>query len=382
MRIVAVSVLEYSRQLDGRSWNPSFRWTERRVPLVLIEADNGHIGVGEAWCRQTTIGTVLVHLSDVVAPRLPGLEVVGPESIAGIAAPMHTIAATGSEPWIAAAAASAIDMALWDLLGRSRGQPLWRALGGQSNRVNVYASGGLYRDGDGVDELAAEMRSYVAAGFRAVKMKIGALPLAADLERVRAVRSAIGSEILLWTDAVNQLDRDTAIPWAGAMADAGAAAIQAPVPFSDLETMIRINRECLPVIAGEAEHDLAGFEELLASHAVTLVQPCLGLCGGLSGAGAIASRARALAIGTTVQTFGTAVMQAASLHWGAATTGVLSVEYHRFHDHLAPLLGASLARIMEGGVALSEEPGLGISLPRPGPQTDGGEIRCHRHVIL
>ncbi|MEO8134115.1 MAG: enolase C-terminal domain-like protein [Betaproteobacteria bacterium] len=385
MKISSVSVLEYSRQLDGRSWNPTFRWTERRAPLVVIEADNGQAGVGEAWCRQQAIGAILAHLVAVVAPRLPGVELAA-ESIDCI---VDSVRATGAPspdasrtPWLIAAAASAIDIALWDLVSRSRGLPLWRALGGTSARVRVYASGGLYRDGEGVDELAAEVRGYVESGFRAVKMKVGALPLLQDLERVRAVRAAVGAEVELWVDAVNQSRRENAIAMATAMADAGANAIQAPVPFDDIAAMARINAECLPVVAGEAEQDMAGFERLLANEAVTLLQPNLGLCGGLSGGTRIAALGRSRSIDNTPQTFGTAVLQAASLHWGAATGGVHSVEYHRFHDHLAALLSPGSATVADGCVHLDDESGLGIAVPAAGPQADGGRIRCVRRVTL
>ena len=382
MKIVAVSVLEYSRQLDGRSWNPQFRWTERRAPLLIIEADNGHSGIGEAWCRQTAIGSILAHLAAVIGPQLLGVEIVSQESIPRIAGIARSPALASAEPWIDAAAASAIDLALWDLLARSAGQPLWRMLGGKSDLVHVYASGGLYRDGDGVDELAAEMRGYIDAGFRAVKMKIGALSLEDDLMRVRAVRNAVGAGVEIWVDAVNQLDAATAVRWSTALAEAGAAAIQAPVAFSDTTTMARINADCLPVIAGEAEFDSARFDELVDSNAVTLLQPCLGLCGGLTAATHLAARAQERLIGMTPQTFGTAVMQAAALHWGAATPGVHSVEYHCFHDHLAPLLAPALRRVIDGGIRLGEEPGLGLGIPLQGPQSDGGEIRCHRRVAV
>jgi hypothetical protein len=75
MKIAGVTVLEYFRQLDGRSWNPVFRWTERRAPLVPIEAGNGVTGVGEAWCRQPAIGSILAYLADVVAPQFLGFGV-------------------------------------------------------------------------------------------------------------------------------------------------------------------------------------------------------------------------------------------------------------------------------------------------------------------
>src|SRR6187399_1469154 len=108
MKVAAVTVLEYSRSLDGRSWNPAFRWTERRAPLVVVEADNGLSGIGEAWGRQASIGLVLARLADVVAPAMLGVEVVDAASIARIAGRLRLLAPAGTEPWISAAAASAI----------------------------------------------------------------------------------------------------------------------------------------------------------------------------------------------------------------------------------------------------------------------------------
>ena len=379
MRISAVSVLEYTRRLDGRSWNPSFRWTERRAPLVVVEADTGHSGIGEAWCAQPAIAAILAHLGDVVAPHLLGRELVDAASIRRLVGGDPTIDGAGGQAWIGAAAASAVDIALWDLLARSLGQPLWRTLGGRSNRVRVYASGGLYRDGDGVDELVAEMRHHVEAGFDFLKMKVGALPLKADLQRVSAVAAAGGSGAKLWVDAVNQLDRDTAAIWATSLHEAGAAAIQAPVPFDDLATMARINALYLPVIAGEAATGIDRLERLCLADAVAFLQPNIGLCGGFSAADGIASLARSRGIDVTLQTFGTAVLQVASLHLGAAAN-LHSVEYHCFHDHLKFLLPARLADVTGGCLEVGDEPGLGIRIPQPGTQEDGGFIRSHRRL--
>jgi len=149
--------------------------------------------------------------------------------------------------WTTAAAASAVDIALWDLLARSRGEPVWRTLGGRSDRVRVYASGGLYRDGDGLDELRAEIAGHLRAGFRDVKIKVGGQPLVLDIERIRVARAAIGAYAALWVDAVNQLSAADAIAHAGAYRDAGATALQAPVPFEDIATMAALTRDVLPV---------------------------------------------------------------------------------------------------------------------------------------
>src|SRR5256885_15782865 len=99
MRIIGISVLEFRRTLDGKSWNPSFRWNERRAPLILLHADNGLVGIGEAWSRQDKIEQVLAHLAQTKAPLLVGREIgprtLSPDGSAGTAT-------DGAEPWVVA----------------------------------------------------------------------------------------------------------------------------------------------------------------------------------------------------------------------------------------------------------------------------------------
>ena len=377
MKIVGVSVLEFHRKLDGRAWNPTFRWHERRAPLLVLETDQGLTGVGEAWCRQDRIGMVLDALADHIAPALLGADPSSRPSIARRLAAQPEYDA----PWVGPAATSAVDIALWDLAAQAAGRPLWRALGGSADRAAVYASGGLYRDGATPGDLEREFETYTANGFTAVKMKIGALPLDEDLHRVRRVRRA-SDDAVLWVDAVNQLSRSVAPAWCEALAEAGVAAIQAPLPFDDVTGMRDVNASLLPVVAGEAEHDAQRFRTLLDANAVTCLQYCLGLCGGFTGAMHIDAMAKAGGVKGTPQCFSTAVLQAASLHWGAACANVVAVEVHRFHDHLAAALPESMKRVESGFVHVGDAPGLGVSPPQLGEQPDGGTVRLHARRIL
>jgi L-alanine-DL-glutamate epimerase-like enolase superfamily enzyme len=378
MKIVAVKVLEFRRRLDGRSWNPTVRWHERRAPLIVIETDVGLTGVGEAWSSQSRIALVLDDLADRCAPMLLGRDPLAHTSIMT----QFEARAASSEPWVVPAAASAIDIALWDLVAQAAGQPLWQALGGRSGRVGVYASGGLYRDGAKASDLAREFDGYLDLGFTAVKMKLGALPLEGDLERVSSVRRAIGDDVVLWVDAVNQLTRDNTPAWCRSLARAGVVAIQAPLPFEDIAGMAEINASLLPVIATEAEYREETFDALLDAAAVTYLQYCLGLCGGFTGAKRIDDRAAMHRVKSTPQCFSTAVMQAASLHFGAARENVVAVEYHQFHDHLAAALPAAMKRVKSGFVHLDDAPGLGVPPPTLGEQAGGGEVRLHRRITL
>jgi L-alanine-DL-glutamate epimerase-like enolase superfamily enzyme len=377
MTIIGVEVLEFCRKLDGRSWNPTMRWHERRAPLILIHDDAGITGIGEAWSSQSEIARVLDRLGADIAPRLLGNRLDDREQLVAEAA---TLPSPAEAPWVAAAAASALDIAFWDLAAKARDQPLWRALGGTRGKAHVYASAGLYRDGTTSADLARTLRGFVDGGFDALKMKIGGLPRDDDLARVHAVRAAIGDATVLWVDAVNQLTLATVLDWCAALRDAGVTAIQAPLPFDDLAGMMRVNREGLPVVAGEAAHREADFAALLEAGAVAHLQFCLGLCGGFTGAARLDARAAAQRVTTTPQCSSTAILQAASLQFGAAYGNVTVVEYHEFHDHLVSLLPAAMRHIVGGVVTLDQSPGLGIAAPVPGPQPGGGEIIVHRAV--
>src|SRR5439155_4213554 len=106
---------------------------------------------------------------------------------------------------------SAVDLALWDLKGKLLGVSVADLLGRAHERVPAYVAGGYYRHEVGVDDLAGEMAAHVASGARAVKMKIAGAPLREDLERVAAVRAAIGDDVKLFVDANNGYRRHEAI---------------------------------------------------------------------------------------------------------------------------------------------------------------------------
>lgn len=375
MRIVRAEVLEYVRQLDGRSWNPVSRWTERRAPIVVVETDDGLRGQGEAWSRQEEIGRVLDALARSLRSSVVGRSFDDADAIASLgisdaadaADAADGVDAAGGVDWPQSAAASAIDIALWDALARTRRCPLWKMLGSPSGPVRVYASGGLYRDGCNARDLAREIARYRDEGFRDVKIKVGGSTLAADVERIAAARSAMASEGVLWVDAVNRLHSGNALDCAIAYREAGAGAIQAPVAFDDDATMARIGRDALPVIAGESAFGIDTFERLLDGARVALLQLNVGLCGGFTGATRIARIAASRGVPVTVQAHGTAVLLDASLQWGAANHAQ-SVEFHRFHDHLQDAAWMASHPVHSGAIALPDSAG--------GNAIVGGDVAC------
>src|SRR5215213_4666583 len=115
-----------------------------------------------------------------------------------------------------------IDMAVWDAVAKIAGMPLFRLLaeryGGRADpRVFVYAAGGYYYPGKDIEQLKAEMQSYLDRGYTVVKMKIGGVPLANDRKRIEAVLAMLPSGCRLAVDANGRFDLATAIDYAKAL---------------------------------------------------------------------------------------------------------------------------------------------------------------------
>lgn len=371
MKIRRAHVQLFERQLDGKAWNPAFRWTSRRAPLLVIELDNGIMGVGEAWSRYTDAETVLQTLSREVAPFLAGRHIGHPSDVWNQGIENGLAAAR----WDSAAAWSAADIALWDAFARDRGEPLWKALGGQRAQAPAYASGGLYRDDYGLDDLRGEARAYRERGFIAMKMKVAGIPREADLLRVAAVREGLGPQARLWVDAVNQLTPESAMDFWHELQPFGVSALQSPLPPENLAGLRHLNSLGVPVIASEAEYRHSEFARLLDAGAVSHLQYCLTLCGGFTGGIQLDKLAAEHGVTSTPQCFSTAIAQAATLHFAAAHPNVIAAEYHCFHDHLQDLYVKGAGDIREGAASAGEGPGLSIGIPEAGLQREGSVIR-------
>jgi L-alanine-DL-glutamate epimerase-like enolase superfamily enzyme len=122
-------------------------------------------------------------------------------------------------------AVGTIDMAVWDAVAKIAGQPLYQLLaerygtGTPNPRVFVYAAGGYYYPGKGLDGLRSEMASYVDRGYSVVKMKIGGASISEDCARIEAVLKLLGPGQQLAVDANGRFDLQTAIAYARVLAD-------------------------------------------------------------------------------------------------------------------------------------------------------------------
>lgn len=190
---------------------------------------------------------------------------------------------------------AAVDIALWDLVGKACGVPCWRLWGGCRDRLPAYAMvGWLNYD---LDTLRAKCAEAVKVGFTGVKMKVGAPTLDEDLKRVEAVRKEVGRSIALMTDANQVLTVAEALKRGQALAEYDVTWFEEPIPAHDLDGYIELaSRLTVPLATGENLYGREAFARFLARRACHYIQPDLRRAGGPSEVRAVGMLASAFGV--------------------------------------------------------------------------------------
>lgn len=360
MRIKRITTKVLERDMGGGLFNPSRRWSTKTMVLVFVEGDDGNCGLGEVWTSGGAVAPLVATIEHDIAPQVVDTD---PHAFAGVWHELYGSTDHSSRPGIVTACLGAVDMAVWDLLAKHHKMPLYQYLGACRETVPCYASAGLYGDDKTADDLAAEMRSYVEQGFAGVKMKIGALPLAEDLERVVKARAAIGPKHRLMIDAVYSLDVPKALRLARATMPYDIHWFEAPVSPRDVAGQAIVNRDGgIPVCGNEGEFGLESFRDLIMARAVEFVQFDLAVCGGITGARRIADLAAAFHLPCTLHASSTSILLASTLHVAAALANCESVEFHMLHQWLFDLAPDGTFAVHDSCVRPPPGPGIGIEL--------------------
>ena len=256
-------------------------------------------------------------------------------------------------------AIGAVDMAIWDIIGKALGKPAYQVLGGFTERVRVYAAGGYYEEGKSTADLAREMESYVKEGFRAVKMKVGGEPLGVDVERVRAVREAIGPKIDLLVDANNKWKAYEAIRFGRAVEKYDIFWFEEPVEPDDFKGCAEVRQALdIPIVAGENEFTRWGCRELLEARSADILNLDTVIAGGITEYKKIA--ALASAYHTPVSPHGNPFMAVHLL--ASVSNGLIMETYPAIESKYN--LALPLFPVQEGYITVPDKPGLGID-PHP-----------------
>jgi len=343
------------------AWAPGSAETELHLVYVRIDTDAGVYGIaGHEFfgAEEQCVARVARHLVGDDPLRI--------EKHAGTLRYLWPY--FGTAVWF-------VEIALWDILGKVAGLPLYKLLGNARDAVPVYASTGQNRT---AAQRADDVRRLRDEGFRAVKLRIHNDTLAEDLAQVAAVRKAIGDDMAIMVDA-NQTDvHDAPRPgphWsfhraadtARGLADYGAAWLEEPLPRHAYDQLRKLRTiSPVPIAGGEVNQGFAELERLLRDGCYDILQPDVTLCEGFLRIRAFATMAHAAAVPVTPHTWGDPLGTVANLHLAAAIPDISYFEW----PHDPPAFPASAYQqtlktplvVEDGMVHVPQRPGLGVDL--------------------
>lgn len=331
----------------------------RDVFLVQIDTDEGVSGIGEGFALGS-LESLAVLTEETLKPILLGQE---PTMIEALWNRMYLHTARYGRRGIMMAAISAVDIALWDILGKIANMPLYKLLGGAKTALTPYASAGYYMDGKGIPELQAECADYVSMGFKAVKIKVGGAPVEEDIARVHAVRQAIGPDIALGIDANNAWSYPTALKMARACEKENVLFFEEPMSTDFPEDCIRLAQNTDVSIAGyETLLTRYGMKDFIVRSAVDIVQVDAIWTGGITEARRVGMLAGTWGKSVIPHFSASMVSLAANLSFGQALYNTEYMEYTLDENPLRTELCTESIVMNDGQVKVFDKPGLGVEL--------------------
>ncbi len=341
---------------------------KRDTVIVKVSTAGGLTGYGEAYNARAPLA-VAQTVDTTLANLFTGMDAAQTVAIwdrfeTRVLANHGTCAAC-------VCAMSGIDMALWDIRGKAVGQPLYRLLGGSARAVPAYA-GGFALGYAEPEALAAEAQACVAAGFRALKLRLGDA-LGSDMERAVTMRAAVADDVALLADANCRYSVDDVRRSMPVLTDAGVGWLEEPFPpYRDRDWRAAARFALLPLAAGENCYTRYEFQRLIDAGCVSVLQPDLSRCGGVTEALRIAALASAAGLPVCTHGSHTGLNMAASVHFLASIDSARYFEGDGSADNplRATLCSASYELAPDGTVSPLEGPGLGVDV-------DEDFIRAH-----
>lgn len=371
MKITGVETYVLQGLLQDKAFGWSQRVTDRRqTALCVVSTDDGIQGLGEAFYYATPAKIVAHLISDGYAPLLMGRD---PFDNAVIWDFLYNWTRDQGMKGLPISALSAIDIALWDIKGKALGLPVHKLLGGAyRNKAHVYATG-LYQPQDVPsieDALIKEALGYKGDGFFGMKLKVG-YGIERDMRYVKAVREAIGDDMVLMVDANHAYNAAEAIRLSKEMEKYDVYWLEEPVPPEDIQGYVEVKQKSNILIAGgEDEFTRYGFRELIARRAVDILQPDLCAAGGFTEMMNIVAMASAWNVPLTPHVWGTNIGLAASLQLFAVLPHFPErrypadpfFEYDRSPHPLRDGVTEERFEMSDGYLDIPQRPGLGVSL--------------------
>ncbi len=317
--------------------------------LVTLETDEGLSGEAYNFTMNAIRLDVLQGMIESLAHHLVGRD---PHDAERIWDAMWRDLNFFGQRGISVFAMSTLDTACWDIVGKAAGRPLHKIFGACRDAVDVYASGGLWLSLT-VDELMDQARAFLDEGFRAMKVRVGKPRIDEDVERVAAVRDAIGPDVTLMADANQAFDASHAIRLGRELEALDLFWFEEPVPAWDLAGHAAVAAALdMHVASGETEYTRYGMRDMLDAGAADILMPDLQRVGGLTEFRRVAALAAAYDVPISSHIF-----TEQSLCIAGSAPNCIYLEHMPWFQGLY----RERMQLVDGRMAMPEGPGLGFT---------------------
>lgn len=324
-------------------------FVSQETPIVKIVDADGMEGVGYSYTIGTGGSSIIALLEDHLCPRLIGMDADDIERLwrsLFFATHATTVGA------ITALALAAIDTALWDLRCKRANLPLWRMAGGAQESVPLYSTEGGWLHIEPA-ALVDDALAVKEKGFSGTKIKIGKPHLAGDIERLAAVRDAVGAGFEIMTDANQGFNLSEAIRRARAYEELDIAWFEEPMHADDVGAHVRLTQSTsVPIAVGESMYSISQFKDYLQMGGCSIVQTDVARIGGITPWLKVAHMAEAFNVAMCPHFL-------MELHV-SLSAAVPNGRYVEYIPQLDPITHEGM-RIENGRAVPPDAPGLGIA---------------------
>jgi L-alanine-DL-glutamate epimerase-like enolase superfamily enzyme len=351
--------------------------------LVKVETDDGLVGWGEAKAGVGSAASGYGLAAIINRDLAPLLVAQDPRDVSRLWDVMYNTPREGfaldrghvlpqlGRRGLSISAIAGVDIALWDLLGKSLGAPVWRLLGGRrAERMPAYASGGWADEA----RIGEQLLGYVEqGGFRAVKMRVGVMDGEPhrSAARVRAARTALGPDVKLMADAHGTWTVAEAKAFCRMVEDCDLYWLEEPVTADDKTGLAEVRRAAtVPIATGESEFTRHDFREIAELRAADVLQPDLAIAGGITEGVRIGAIASAYNLRLAPHLWSGAPAFAAGVALAASQSAGFILEYSLGANPLLHELIHEKFAVVDGQLEVPDRPGLGIVV-------DEGFVRRH-----
>lgn len=345
---------EYANSLESWSW-------PQAIVLVWVESDSGYSGIG--WAEDG-VGAASSIIAGHLRRFLLGAD---PAAIELIWDQMFRASIPYGRKGAAIEAISAVDLALWDLAGKVSGQPVYKLLGGPvRSAVSAYAS---HLQPVDMEKFVAEALAYANEGYRGMKMRMPGTPqdggagISRNIDRVKAIRDAVGYDVDLMVEAGMGWDLPFAIRMVRALEPYQIRWIEEPFIPDEIDAYVELRRRVgIPIATGEHEFTRYGFKQLIDRGAADILQPDLHRAGGLTELRRIAVLAEAAGLEVIPHAFGAPTVHFAAAHVNCPLVEHLTIPVWATGQSSSDSWLLGEPEVIGGKISLPRKPGLGIEI--------------------